>query len=65
MPAYRAAYWISDDEQAEIVLTAAEEAHLSDADLLEHAHVEAARGDVDLSTGEIRIGTWRESATDE
>ena len=52
---YRAAYWISDCTQHEIVLTTRKEAHLSDADLLavgrEHAFFE-------LSSGDIVVGDW-------
>ncbi len=60
MTTYRAAYWISDDEQAEVVLTGPEQADLPGADLLAAARAEAAKTGTDLSTGELRIGEWRE-----
>ncbi len=58
---YRAAYWISDDRQGEIVLTTAEQASLPDDDLLASARAEAqAHAPWALESGEIRIGDWTE-----
>jgi hypothetical protein len=58
MTTYRAAYWISDDEQAEEVLTSEAQAGLDDDALRAAAEAQAARVGLDLSTGEIRIGQW-------
>ena len=55
---YRAAYWISDDEQAEVVLTTKRQSSLSDEDLRAVALAEAKRVGLDLCTGEILISNW-------
>ena len=57
---YRAAYWISDDRQAEVVLTGPEHAELPDAELRAEAEAEAERNDIDLTIGSIEIGDWQE-----
>lgn len=57
---YRAAYWLSDDRQGEIVLTGPEHAHLDDDALEAEARAEAEREGVDLSGGSIVIGEWRD-----
>ena len=57
---YRAAYWISDDRQAEVVLTGPEHADLPESELRAEAEAEAKRNDVDLSTGTIEVGGWTE-----
>lgn len=56
--AYRACYWLSDDRQAEVVLTLPDHAGLSDEDLYRLAREEAERGDLDLTTGTLEIGEW-------
>lgn len=60
MTTFRAAYWVSDDRQHDLLLTTPEQSQLDDAALLAAAREEAARADVDLSTGEIVVGEWRE-----
>ncbi len=55
---YRAAYWTSDDGQADVRLTGPEQSTLPDSELLAAAYAEAERGDLDLSTGHIAIGEW-------
>ena len=54
--AYRAAVWVSDDQQAEVRLTGEDQANLTDAELLSAAKAEAALIDLNLAGGEIRIG---------
>jgi len=57
---YRACYWISDDRQADLVLTGPEHAHLSDAELIAEATAEAERAGISLDGGELKIGEWRD-----
>lgn len=58
--AYRAAYWLSDDGQAEVRLTSPDDAGLADEDLLAEARAEAARTGTDLATGSLVVGDWTE-----
>lgn len=60
MSEYRAAYWISADEQAEVVLTRPEDAHLSDEDLVLKAYEEMAQVSMQMDGGRIVINTWTE-----
>jgi len=60
MTTYRAAYWISDDGQAEVRLTGEADAHLDDDALLAKARDEAIREDVSLETGRLVVGEWTE-----
>jgi len=60
---YRAAFWVAEDRQGEIVLTGPEHASLPDAALLIEAASEAARNDVDLTTGSIEMGHWSEEVS--
>lgn len=55
---YRAAYWVSEDRQAEVVLTTESHAELPDHLLIAEAAKAANAVGVDLSTGEIVIGDW-------
>ena len=57
---YRAAYWLSDDNQGSVRLTTRDQACLSDADLMDAAECEAAYMGFDLSGGNIVIGDWTE-----
>ncbi|MCZ6507092.1 MAG: hypothetical protein O7A04_03450 [Acidobacteria bacterium] len=57
---YRAAFWISGDGQAEVVLTSPEESHLPDDDLMLAAKLAAKNDAVDLSSGRVEIGEWAE-----
>lgn len=43
---FRAAVWVSDDGQEEIILTAPHHAGMTDADLIAEAEAEARRGDI-------------------
>jgi len=56
--AFRACYWIADDRQSEILLTAPEHAALSDGDLEAEALAEAKRAQIDLDGGALEIGQW-------
>ena len=55
---YRAAYLLSSDKQAELVLTAPEHAEMSDDELRAEALAEAERAGVNIGDGTIEIGTW-------
>ncbi len=58
---YRAAYWISDDRQGELVLTSRDESGLTDDELLAAARAEAKEhAPWALESGTIKIGPWTE-----
>lgn len=55
---YRAAYWVSDDGQADVRLTGPDQATLSDAELIAAAEAELTAQGGDVSGGEIVIGEY-------
>lgn len=57
---YRAAYWLSDDKQADVRLTTEDQQHLSEHKLIEAAKAEAEKIGLDLAGGEIVVGQWTE-----
>lgn len=62
MNTFRAAYFLSFDKQASLLLTGEDEAHLSDADLIaaaERCWLESGTSLEDMD-GEIVIGEWTE-----
>ena len=56
--AYRAAYWISEDAQHEVVLTLPEHAELSEAKLLSLALEEAHSSGLVVEPGRVEVGDW-------
>lgn len=58
MTTYRAAYWIAEDSQADVVLTGEEHQHLSDDELMALAIREAAEIGLEIGDGEIVIGDY-------
>jgi hypothetical protein len=63
MTTYRAAYWLKNDGQREVVLTAPEHADLSDDELMAEAEQEArnpAGMNGRTDGGRIVIGEWTE-----
>jgi len=61
---YRACYWISDDGQAEVVLTTPEQATLLADDLLAAARREAEDTGLTIDGGTLKIGDWSETVYD-
>ena len=56
---YRAAYWVSADRQADVVLTTPEQSGLSDAELLAAAEREAISEGLEREEGDdIKIGSY-------
>jgi hypothetical protein len=60
MKSYRACYWVSDDHQADVVLTCEYQADLPDEFLFALARRNASEVGMDLSTGSLVIGEWTE-----
>jgi hypothetical protein len=58
-PAYRAAGWVSNDQQGEVVLTLPEHSHLPADVLISKAKAQAAKSGLDLWVGTIEIAMWR------
>ena len=63
MSADRAAHWISDDEQGEVLLTTPEQAHLGDEELLRLGTLELVEAEIDLARdgGRVVVGDWVEA----
>lgn len=53
---YRAAYWT--DGNSDVVLTSEDQAHLSDAELIEIAKAEFAEQGGEMGDGEILVGDY-------
>jgi len=60
MTTFRAAYWMSDDGQAELLLTGPEHADLPAGDLVAEARAELARQRGTEDGGRIVVGEWVE-----
>ena len=59
----RAAYWISDDRQGEVLLTGPEHATLSDDHLLDVARAEMVKAEItEADGGSIEVGEWKATA---
>ncbi len=64
MTAFRAAYWLSDDGQGEVLLTARGHSGLARGDLLAIARAGLADAEIDIARdgGMVVVGDWQEGA---
>lgn len=58
MTTFRACYFVAADGQSDVLLTTEEQSHLSDAELIAAAAVEAQGAGLDLDSGELHVGDY-------